>query len=271
LFVEIKMHLNSYYAPQTAKISTVPRLIVELATDTASIYASQRLRYQIFAEEQGALLSSAALGIDCDDYDEFCYHLLVRHTETNEVVGSTRILTQARATQAGGFYSSNEFKFNGLFDELKGNAIEIGRTCIHPHYRNGAGIGMLWVGLAQFMRLHQVQYLFGCASVSMQDQGQQASVIMQEVRARYLAPDALRVTPIVPLLPMAVEKPHKLSMPPLLKAYLKLGAWVAGDACFDPDFKVADFFILLDLQNLNQRYHQHFMQQQLHSDLLKVA
>lgn len=265
------MNLNSYYDPRTAKHSTTPHLTVELARDTASIYASQRLRYQIFAEEQGAILSSAALGIDCDYYDDFCYHLLVRNTQTQEVVGSTRILTQAQAAQAGGFYSSHEFKFNGLFNELKGNAIEIGRTCIHPHYRNGAGIGMLWVGLAQFMRLHQVNYLFGCASVSMQDQGQQASLIMQTIRERYLAPDALRVTPIVPLLPISVEKSHKLSMPPLLKAYLKLGAWVAGEACFDPDFKVADFFILLDLQNLNQRYHQHFMQQQTYHDLLKVA
>jgi putative hemolysin len=105
----------------------------------------------------------------------------------------------------------------------------------------------------------------------MQDQGQQASLIMQTVRERYLAPEALRVTPIVPLLPMNVEQPNKLSMPPLLKAYLKLGAWVAGEACFDPDFKVADFFILLDLQNLNQRYHQHFMQQQTQSEFLKVA
>jgi putative hemolysin len=265
------MNLNSYYDPQTTKASTVPNLTVELATDSAAIYASQRLRYQIFAQEQGAVLSSAALGIDCDYYDDFCYHLLVRHTATNEVVGSTRILTQAQAAKAGGFYSSNEFKFNGLFKELNGNAIEIGRTCIHPQYRNGAGIGMLWVGLAQFMRLHQVSYLFGCASVSMQDQGQQASLIMQTVRERYLAPEALRVTPIVPLLPMNVEQPNKLSMPPLLKAYLKLGAWVAGEACFDPDFKVADFFILLDLQNLNQRYHQHFMQQQTQSEFLKVA
>lgn len=248
-----------------------PLLRVELASTAEAIYASQRLRYEIFAQEQGAHLESAREGIDRDHYDEFCHHLLVREMHTNAVVGSTRILTTANARKAGSFYSETEFNLQGLFPQLRGNAIEIGRTCIHPHYRNGAGIGMLWLGLAQFMELHQVDYMFGCASISMQDGGAQAAAFMQEARKQYLAPDNLRVRPLVRLLP--TQPAAKVSMPPLLKAYLRLGAWVAGEPCLDPDFNVADVFILLDVDKLNLRYHRHFIQGSLqrHEQAKSVA
>ncbi|MEN9500995.1 MAG: hypothetical protein RI964_280 [Pseudomonadota bacterium] len=235
-----------------------PLLRVELAATPDDVYASQRLRYDIFAKEQGAQLDSASEGIDRDHYDAFCHHLLVRLADTNEVVGSTRILTTANARRAGSFYSENEFDLRSLFPQLRGNAIEIGRTCIHPDFRNGAGIGMLWLGLAQFMEMHRVDYMFGCASISMNDGGAQATAIMQEARANHLAPDTLRVKPKVRLLP--TQPANKVNMPPLLKAYLKLGAWVAGEPCLDPDFNVADIFILLDVNNLNTRYHRHFVQ-----------
>lgn len=238
--------------------SALPPLRVELASTPADIYASQRLRYDIFALEQGAQLESAAEGIDRDHYDDYCHHLLVRRADTHAVVGSTRILTTPQARRAGSFYSENEFDLRGLFPQLKGNAIEIGRTCIHRDFRNGAGIGMLWLGLAQFMEMHKVDYMFGCASISMNDGGAQASAIMQEARANNLAPETLRVRPLVRLLP--AQPAAKVVMPPLLKAYLKLGAWVAGEPCLDPDFNVADIFILLDVNNLNTRYHRHFVQ-----------
>lgn len=239
-------------------MTAMPQLRVELAATAEDVYASQRLRYEIFAEEQGAQLESAPEGIDRDHYDAYCHHLLVRRTDTNAVVGSTRILTAANARRAGSFYSENEFDLSGLLPQLKGNAIEIGRTCIHRDFRNGAGIAMLWLGLAQFMEMHKVDFMFGCASISMQDGGAQTFAIMQEARAHNLSPDHLRVRPLVQLLP--VEPAAKLAMPPLLKAYLKLGAWVAGEPCLDPDFNVADIFILLDVNNLNTRYHRHFVQ-----------
>lgn len=233
-------------------------LSVELAATPEDIIASQRLRYQVFAEEQGAVLPSAREGLDRDYYDTFSHHLLVRNLNTGEVVGSTRILTQESAAQAGSFYSENEFDISTMLPNLRGNSIEIGRTCIHPDFRNGAGIGMLWSGLAQFMELHKVDFMFGCASVGMRDGGSQVTAIMNEIRAKHLAPSTLWVTPRHQLTP--VPPAERMKMPPLLKAYLKLGAWVAGEPCLDTDFKVADVFILLDVNNLNTRYHRHFMQ-----------
>ena len=52
----------------------------------------------------------------------------------------------------------------------------------------------------------------------------------------------------------------KVSMPPLLKAYLRMGARVCGEPAWDPDFNCLDFFVLLRLEDLPARYVQHFLQ-----------
>jgi len=234
------------------------RLCVELASSQEDILASQKLRYQIFALEQGASLESAAEELDRDYYDTFCYHLIIKDQTTGEVVGSTRILTEACANNAGSFYSENEFNLQQLLP-LRGNSIEIGRTCIHPDYRNGAGIALLWLGLAGFMEIHKIDYMFGCASISMQNGAGQVANIMHHVHDKgYLAPSQYHVTPHLPLkhVPPSTGKPL---LPPLLKAYLSLGAWVAGEPSLDEAFNVADLFILLDVNKLNKRYHKRFI------------
>jgi hypothetical protein len=47
-------------------------------------------------------------------------------------------------------------------------------------------------------------------------------------------------------------------MPPLLKAYMRLGAKICGEPCWDEDFQVADVFILLKRDELCPRYARHF-------------
>jgi putative hemolysin len=48
-------------------------------------------------------------------------------------------------------------------------------------------------------------------------------------------------------------------VPPLLRAYLRLGAWVGGDPAWDPDFNTADFFVFLPLARVTPRYARHFL------------
>ena len=49
-------------------------------------------------------------------------------------------------------------------------------------------------------------------------------------------------------------------MPPLLKAYMSLGAKACGEAYWDQQFNCADVFMLLNVSELNPRYTRHFMQ-----------
>jgi hypothetical protein len=48
-------------------------------------------------------------------------------------------------------------------------------------------------------------------------------------------------------------------IPPLLKAYLRFGALVCGEPYWDEDFNCMDLFILLPLDQLQERYSKHYM------------
>lgn len=240
-----------------------PRFVVELAETVEDVRASQVLRFQVFAQEMGAQLPSESEGLDRDRYDDYCQHLLVRLADTGQVIGSTRILTQQGARLAGGFYSENEFDLDALLP-LPGQVIEIGRTCIHPDYRNGATIQTLWMGLAEFMGTHRVDYLFGCASIGLEQGVEPVNHMLQRLQEKYLAPPSFKVVPRDGFSEKTVKawegKPPKL--PPLLSAYMRLGAWVVGKACVDREFNCVDVFILLDVNNLSSRYRKHFALEQ---------
>ena len=47
-------------------------------------------------------------------------------------------------------------------------------------------------------------------------------------------------------------------IPPLFKGYLRLGAKICGEPLFDPLFGTIDFFIVLDVAKLPERYTKHF-------------
>ncbi len=248
------------------------RYRVQLARTLDDVRRSQRLRHQVFVQEMGAQAQVDEHGCEYDRYDAFCQHLLVIDQHNDHLVASTRILTRARAQAAGGFYSANEFDL-AMLSRLHGEVIEIGRTCVHPDHRNGSTIGVLWQGLANFMEQHQISHLFGSASIPMQDGGQAAHSIMQELRGSFMSSDELRVTPKRPLpeLNDTANVGKKTRMPPLLKAYMRLGAQICGEPCWDPEFACADIFILLDVQKLHMRYHRHFVQRNMPENLPDAA
>lgn len=232
-------------------------LVVELIKDVNSLQQAHALRYRVFGEECGARLASAASGRDEDRYDQFCQHLGVRDTRTGELVATTRMLDKVGASLAGGFYSESEFQLVGL-STLRGDILEIGRTCVHPAYRNGATIAVLWAGLAQLMTERQYSYLIGCASINMGDGGVQTHAIMQRLRERYLCRNWLNAIPRLPIPEMELPANVTAQFPPLLKAYIRLGARICGEPCWDPEFNVADVFILLRREQLCPRYARHF-------------
>lgn len=237
-----------------------PKLYVELARNHADVREAQQLRYRIFAEELGAQLDAGEAGLDVDGFDAHCEHLLVRESHSHRVVGCTRLLTDAGARAAGGFYSTREFDIGPVL-ALPGRRLEVGRTCIAPEYRQGAAIAVLWSGLAGFIHLHHIDYLFGCASIELEDGGARAGAIMQRLRQHAMATPQLHVQPHLPLpeAELPAEPNVTAAMPPLLKAYVRLGARACGEPCWDPDFKVADVLMLLNVDELNPAYSRHFL------------
>lgn len=247
---------------KVAEQSTLaPRLYADIITDINDIRQAQRLRYETFCEEYAVTLPVNGLWqgqpIDVDEFDDHCIHFVVRETITGDIVGYTRALPCERARIVGDFYSSHEFDLEAI-KSLPGKFLEIGRTCIRKDYRNGATIAVLWGKLAQHLLQHGYNYLFGCASISLADGGLQYASIMNVVRNKHLSAPEIRVTPKLPIPGVSNEGISAL-FPPLLKAYTRMGAKICGEACWDPDFNVADVFVLLDTAELNGRYAKHFL------------
>ncbi len=245
-----------------------PRLVFQYARSEADVRAAQELRWRVFSEEMGARLNSPEPGLDQDRLDPLCDHLLVRDLRTDLVVGTYRILNAAQARRAGGFYSESEFDLSRL-GHLRDDLMEMGRACVHPDYRTGASIALLWAGLADYIQTHGVRYLMGCASMTMADGGHTAASIYRQLQV-HAAPAEWRVFPACPLPLDRLDDRLEVEIPSLIKAYLRVGAYVCGEPAWDPDFNTADCLLLLPTQQIDYRYSRHFMKQTLQQEQVKL-
>jgi putative hemolysin len=236
-------------------------LMTTLARHEMEVLEAQRLRYKVFAEEMGASLPSTKEGIDRDIFDKYCEHLLVRESTENKVVGTYRILSPDQAEKIGGYYAQTEFDLTRLL-HLSDRMVEVGRSCVHRDYRDGATITHLWSGLAKYMQQHGHEYLIGCASISMADGGHVAASLYRKLRRIYAAPAEYTVFPRCPLPLHALNQYLDAPVPPLLKGYLRLGAYICGEPAWDPEFNTADLLILLPISRMSSRYAKHFLKGQ---------
>ncbi len=218
---------------------------------------AQHLRYRIFRHEFGAVLPGAEAELDQDRFDPYCLHIGVRDLSTGCLVATTRLLDQTAARQLGHFYSEQEFQLEGLA-ELNAPILEVGRTCVDADYRNGGTIAILWSALAEVLNEGNYRYLMGCVSIPMRDGGIQAQAIVQRLLERFPVTEQLRAKPKKPLPFQPLPSNVIAQMPPLLKAYLRLGARICGVPYWDTEFQSADVMILLRRDELSPRYARHF-------------
>jgi putative hemolysin len=234
-----------------------PQLSVRLANCASDVVAAQRLRYKVFCEEMGADLHRHD-GRDVDMFDPACEHLIVIDETLGKVVGTYRILSPWGARSVKRMYSEGEFRVDAL-KPIAHEIFEVGRACIHPAYRGGAALSRLWSGLGAYVRENNVKYLAGCASVPLDSGSLNLGSLRADLMSRHLAPVDFRVEPIRGLQSLGDPMGVRPSPPPLLKGYLRLGAWVCGEPAWDPDFDSADFFVLLPIERMVPRYAQHFL------------
>lgn len=226
------------------------------------IREAQRLRFTVFASEMGARLNTPLAGHDVDLFDDYCEHLLVRNSETRQVIGTYRVLTPAQARRVGGTYSDTEFDLTRL-RSLRSRMVELGRSCVHPDHRHGGVILALWGALADFMVRNQLDTMIGCASIPMLHNGivsgDAAASIWHQLRQTHLAPIDYHVLPRLALPVDQLDGSLPIEPPALIKGYLRLGARVLGAPAWDPDFNTADLPMLMRLADLPSRYRKHFL------------
>lgn len=239
-------------------VNPAKKLDCFLANTEALIKEAQALRYRIFAQEMGATLKSEHEGLDYDEIDAYCDHLIVFDTSQKKIVGYTRLLKQQQAKHLGRFYSQDEFDLSGVL-ALSGNFLEIGRTCVDPDYRGSAVLTTLWSALVQYALAGHFNYLLGCASITPGPSGFAVDAVYRAIDASNIAPAELQVQPIIPVPQELRCQRDESGIPPLLKAYLRFGALVCGEPYWDKDFNCMDLLMLLPLEQLKQRYSKHYM------------
>lgn len=253
----MSLQQSSISVPSSVEAPSESPLSVRLATSAPEVIAAQRLRYKVFCEEMGADLHRHD-GRDVDDFDAVCDHLIAIDESLGKVVGTYRIMAPWAARAVKRMYSEGEFRIDSL-RPIAHEIFEVGRACIHPAYRSSGALARLWSGLGMYVRNHGVKYLAGCASVPLDSGALNVGALRSELLARHLAPEDFRVEPIRGLQSLGDPMGARPAVPPLLKGYLRLGAWVCGEPAWDPDFDSADFFVLLPIERMAPRYAQHFL------------
>ena len=257
-------------------------LQVRLAHSRGDIRRAQRLRYQVFYEEMGASPSFRAMirRLDEDPYDAICDHLLVvddakpmlrkttwRTVVEPKVVGTYRLLRQEMAERGRGFYSQGEYDIAPLIARQPTGTrfLELGRSCVLSSYRSKRTVELLWHGLWTFIRENKFDVIIGCASFEGIDPREHA-MALSFLHHQSLAPPEWRARAHADLYqPMDLVAKDKLdlkaalrAMPPLIKGYLRLGAYVGDGAVIDRQFGTTDVLIVMPIAKINPRYFGHF-------------
>ncbi len=237
------------------------RFAIEVARSGVRVIEALRLRYRVFKLDAQA--DAGAPGLDYDRFDPFCDHLLVRDVATGRLAGTYRMLGSDAARRAGGFYSESEFDLAPI-RRLRGRILELGRACVDPEYRSGAVISALRGGIFNYIAVGEYDYLIGCGSVPLAPDPRSAAAVCRLLMRTHPAPPELRARPYQPFgapeldVGGIADAPMPGAIPPLIKGYLRLGAWVCGAPAWDRDFNAADLLVLLPMARLDERYASHY-------------
>lgn len=246
------------------------KIQVRLAENDEEIKASQALRYTVFYEEFGAQPTEEMRTVkrDMDDYDAITDHLIVLDTDLpqgkEQIVGTYRLLRREIAEKHGQFYTSAEYDIQPLLDH-EPNLLELGRSCVLPNYRSRPILQKLWEGIAHYVADHNIALMFGCASLHGTDINQlseQLSYLHHFHRTpAELCPKAI-ANRYVNMNIHAKEdfdaKKVFISMPPLIKGYLRLGASIGDGAVIDHQFNTTDVCIVMPTAQVTDKYLNHY-------------
>ncbi len=271
------------FGPPPATLGRIGSLEVRLARSQREIKLAQSLRFNVFYKEMSAQPNAAGFlrRRDVDGFDAICDHLLVIDHEADPqsipgrrsrrgpaVVGTYRLLRQEVAEQFSGFYTASEFDIEDLVERKRPQRfLELGRSCVMKSYRNKRTVELLWQGIWAYVQHYEVDVMLGCASLEGCDPNRMALPLsflhhnaaapeewnVRAVPSRYVAMNRMPAE--------AIDMRQALSaLPPLVKGYLRLGAYVGDGAVVDHQFGTTDVIIILPVSRINPRYFGHFGQ-----------
>ena len=143
--------------------------------------------------------------------------------------------------------------------------LELGRSCVLAKYRTGTTMQLLWRGIVVYLARYNIDLMFGCASLPGTDP-KALALPLSFLHHFHLAPEGERVRALpdryvsMDLMPKDAMQPMEgmKALPPLIKGYVRTGAYVGDGAVVDYEFGTTDVFIYFPVSRVNPRWLAHY-------------
>jgi putative hemolysin len=258
----IKNNSLKHYKPYIKLFIDKKNFIIKTAENWHDLNLALHLRHDVFIDE--ILHKKKKSGIDIDRFDRKCDHLMIIDKRNNQLIGTYRMQSSLHTKK---WYTATEFHMRHI-RKLPGNKLELGRACVHPDYRNGITITLLWEGIHAYMQASDTKYMFGCSSIKTMDRDeikriyyylQQQNHLTNEhkvrPRGKFKVHGLRRHLKRFPYQHGELEtRDIRDKIPTLLQSYLKVGAKVCGRPAIDKSFRCIDFLTLLDVSDMREKY-----------------
>lgn len=256
---QLTVETSTAYVEDADDVAADSRYIVRLARSSSEIESALRLRYEVFRVELAGIGDAAPFGLEYDEYDARSRHLIVVEKTTGRTVGTYRLNSLETVGSVNRFYSYSEFTIEDMPLEVVGRGIEIGRACIATEHRNTKVLFLLWKGLANYLVRSEKRFFFGCCSIFTWDLTVAERAFHQLAERGHFHP-GIKVEPRKNALYLASapDDGDAVELPGLFEMYLRIGAKVCGPPTIDHDFGSVDFFVVFDVQAINEKYRRMF-------------
>lgn len=222
------------------------QLRARFAECEADVLAAQRLRHRAFG--------SGLNGLDQDDFDNKCLHVLVEDCESHALLCCYRLLPFGSGKEISSSYSAQFYELSALagFD---GAMLEVGRFCIDPEVKDPNVLRVAWAAMTNYVEQQNIQMLFGCSSFHGTD-AQDYHDSFALLKESHVAPKrwlprvkAPKVFHFAKKLRIPLNRVQAMRrMPPLLKTYLSMGGWVSDHAVVDQSMNTLHVFTGLEIR-----------------------
>ena len=241
---------------------------IKIAESNFEIKKAQSLRYKIFFKEKKIKKKSFKflLQRDYDFYDKISDHLIIidnnREIRDN-VIGTYRLLRGNCAKLYRGFYTEQEFDISNLKKNFSSKDIlELGRSCVHPQYRSGIILKLLWQGISNYIKMYKIKILMGCASFH----GTNPSKFKDEFSLLYESYRLPEDYDVKSLQSNEISFNNNINhstilnkLPPLIKGYLRAGGMVSENFYIDTEFETIDYCVIMLTEKIVSRYQNKFL------------
>lgn len=197
------------------------RYRARLGQTKGDLLAAQGLRHLAF---------HGRAGLDQDQFDALCQHLLVEDDQ-GRLVACCRLQIFAPHDDLHSSYSAQSYDLSRLA-RFAGPKLELGRFCLQPGSKDPTILRLIWGALTVILDAQAVTLLFGCTSFPGADPALHSGALAAlhgyiappEFAPAVRAPDSIR---------FPVGQGALNGVPPLLRSYLAMGAWVSDHAVID--------------------------------------